>query len=184
MAEEEASVKVFVRFRPVNKREQSEKDVSSSEGSLDVCDDASVKLVIKGKENAFTFDRVFTGSSRQEDVYASVASEAIQDVLNGFHATVFAYGQTGAGKSFTMFGGGDESAAGVIPRAAKHIFDHIANSTEAREWSIKVRAPICHLFCFYYIFFFLQGFVFGNLSGDAARLAESGQQRQAANSRA
>jgi hypothetical protein len=138
MAEEEASVKVFVRFRPVNKREQNEKD-ASGDGSLDVRDDSSVKLVIKGKENAFTFDRVFGGASLQEDVYASVASEAIQDVLNGFHATVFAYGQTGAGKSFTMFGGGAEESSGVIPRAARHIFDHIANSTEAREWSIKVR---------------------------------------------
>ncbi len=50
----------------------------------------ATNLVSKGKENAFTFDRVFGGTSRQEDVYASVASEAIQDVLNGFHATVFA----------------------------------------------------------------------------------------------
>ena len=138
MAEEEASVKVFVRFRPINKRELGEKD-ASNDSSLELREDKEVKLVIKGKENSFTFDRVFGGTSRQDDVYASVASEAIQDVLNGFHATVFAYGQTGAGKSFSMFGGGDEETLGVIPRAARHIFDHIANSTEAREWSIKAR---------------------------------------------
>jgi hypothetical protein len=92
----------------------------------------------KTADNAFCFDRVFQGASvRQEDVYKDVAHDAIQDVLNGFNATVFAYGQTGAGKSFTMFGGA-EDLAGIIPRATKHIFDHIASSTEAREWSVKV----------------------------------------------
>ncbi len=48
MAEEEASVKVFVRFRPVNKREQGEKD-ASADSSLELRDDSSVKLVIKAR---------------------------------------------------------------------------------------------------------------------------------------
>ncbi len=91
------------------------------------------------KSHLFIF--FFSSCAQKEDVYNAVAHDAISDVLNGFNATVFAYGQTGAGKvrakqreakkffkipqSFTMFGGGSEDLAGIIPRASKHIFDHM-----------------------------------------------------------
>lgn len=63
-----------------------------------------------------------------------MAKEIIEDVLNGYNGTIFAYGQTGSGKTHTMYGDfHDEEKKGIIPRAAKHIFDFI----EKCEWDVE-----------------------------------------------
>ena len=57
----------------------------------------------------------------------------VEGVLDGYNGTVFAYGQTGCGKSYTMMGVENPAAnKGVIPRAFDHIFDHVAVSTEVK----------------------------------------------------
>ena len=57
----------------------------------------------------------------------------VEGVLNGYNGTVFAYGQTGCGKSYTMMGVDDPPAnRGIIPRAFDHIFDHVAVSEGTR----------------------------------------------------
>ncbi len=134
MSDEVASVKVYVRFRPVNDREKSEKGNKADDFSLKLNKDA-LKMVLKSKPYDFAFDEVFGDASEQSVVYETVARAAIDDVLRGYNATIFAYGQTGAGKSHTMFG--RDGNEGIIPRAAKHIFDAIANSQENREFSIR-----------------------------------------------
>lgn len=180
MSGESCAVRVFVRFRPTNDRERKEAVDASFKLSLEP---AALAIALKGKETlTFNFDEVRAGraggsarrrgltssaqqvfgpDSQQERVYDTVARAAIDDVLLGYNATIFAYGQTGAGKSHTMFGRegryggrkgwseGSWSAAsthgslvrgfsdGIIPRAAKHIFDAIANSNEEREFSIR-----------------------------------------------
>jgi kinesin family member 3B len=78
--------------------------------------------------HVFTFDAAWGADAIQADVYAAVAP-IVDSVLDGFNGTIFAYGQTGAGKSHTMEGGGAGSGdddAGVIPRSFRHIFDVIA----------------------------------------------------------
>lgn len=52
----------------------------------------------------FTFDRAFGSDSKQVDVYTAVVAPLIEEVLNGYNCTVFAYGQTGTGKTHTMVG--------------------------------------------------------------------------------
>lgn len=52
----------------------------------------------------FTFDRTFGPESKQSDVYHVVAGPLINEVLAGYNCTVFAYGQTGTGKTHTMIG--------------------------------------------------------------------------------
>lgn len=52
----------------------------------------------------FTFDRAFGPESRQSEVYQAVVSPLIEEVLAGYNCTVFAYGQTGTGKTHTMIG--------------------------------------------------------------------------------
>ena len=68
----------------------------------------------------FSFDRVFDEEASQADIYNTV-SPFVQSVLEGYNATVFAYGQTGAGKTYTMMG--DSGSLGVIPRAVCTLFD-------------------------------------------------------------
>ena len=52
----------------------------------------------------YTFDKVFDSNSKQDDIYVETTKQTVQEVLNGKNCTVFAYGSTGAGKTYTMMG--------------------------------------------------------------------------------
>lgn len=69
----------------------------------------------------------------QEVVYDAVARDVVSPVMEGYNGTVMAYGQTGAGKTFTMFGpsNGDYAQRGIIPRAIDQVFDSIDHSQES-----------------------------------------------------
>ena len=71
------------------------------------------------QKSEFTLDAIFDSTTTQERFYNEVNSLTIIDCLNGYHGTVFAYGQSGSGKTFTMFGPdiGNPELKGVIPRA-------------------------------------------------------------------
>ena len=73
----------------------------------------------------FTFDNVFDWNSAQAAVYAETAKPIVDSVLEGYNGTVFAYGQTGTGKTHTMDGGADDSERGIIPRTFDQIFGAI-----------------------------------------------------------
>jgi len=81
---------------------------------------------IEGNVAAYTFNRVFGPESAQKNLYETSVKPAANAVLQGFNATIFAYGQTGTGKTYTMMG--DErdpfnpNSAGMIPRAIEQIF--------------------------------------------------------------
>lgn len=64
------------------------------------------------------------------DLYYESFRDLVDSVLNGFNGTIFAYGQTGTGKTFTMEGiRNNTELKGVIPNSIDHIFCHIAQST-------------------------------------------------------
>jgi kinesin family member 5 len=81
-------------------------------------------LHIPSENQTFSFDYVFGQESAQVDIYEKVGKGAIDDVLEGYNATILAYGQTGSGKTYTMFGEDilEEQLKGIIPRAASDIF--------------------------------------------------------------
>eukprot|EP00578_Thalassiosira_sp_NH16_P029435 CAMPEP_0181087506 /NCGR_PEP_ID=MMETSP1071-20121207/6308_1 /TAXON_ID=35127 /ORGANISM="Thalassiosira sp., Strain NH16" /LENGTH=1240 /DNA_ID=CAMNT_0023169397 /DNA_START=70 /DNA_END=3791 /DNA_ORIENTATION=- len=87
--------------------------------------------IVKGKgrkqlKTSYTFDDVFTAFSTQEEVFEATVKPVIVDVMRGFEATVFAYGQTGTGKTHTMEGSlASPDLHGVIPRSARAIFEHL-----------------------------------------------------------
>uniref|UniRef100_A0A8D0HI31 Kinesin family member 21A n=1 Tax=Sphenodon punctatus TaxID=8508 RepID=A0A8D0HI31_SPHPU len=91
--------------------------------------------VFLGKDKAFTFDYVFNIDSQQEDIYVQCVEKLIEGCFEGYNATVFAYGQTGAGKTYTMGTGFDvnitEEEQGIIPRAVKHLFKCIEEKRQA-----------------------------------------------------
>lgn len=53
---------------------------------------------------SFTFDKVLNSNSTQESAYVAAGRSSVQSLLNGFNGTIFAYGQSGSGKTFTMLG--------------------------------------------------------------------------------
>lgn len=95
----------------------------------------------------YTYDHVFGPDATQADVYEGIVEPIVDEVLQGYNCTVFAYGQTGTGKTHTMEGRRDADMAGIeerrladnagiIPRAVKQVFDHLRSITD--EHSVRV----------------------------------------------
>ncbi|KAL2208812.1 kinesin-domain-containing protein [Sarocladium strictum] len=130
------SIKVVARFRPQNKIELE------SGGKPIVTFDSEDTCTIDSREaqGSFTFDRVFGMDSLQQDIFDYSIRPTVDDILNGYNGTVFAYGQTGAGKSYTMSGTNieDEVGRGVIPRIVEQIFASIMTSPSTIEYTVRV----------------------------------------------
>ncbi|XP_074082398.1 kinesin heavy chain isoform X2 [Macrotis lagotis] len=127
----ECSIKVLCRFRPLNQSEilRGDKFIPLFQG-----DDS---VIIGGKP--YVFDRVFPPNTTQEQVYHACAMQIVKDVLAGYNGTIFAYGQTSSGKTHTMEGKlHDPQLMGIIPRIARDIFNHIYSMDENLEFHIKV----------------------------------------------
>jgi kinesin family protein 5 len=79
-------------------------------------------------------------NSRQKDVFDFSIKPTVDDILNGYNGTVFAYGQTGAGKSYTMMGTDidNDEGRGVIPRIVEQIFASILSSPGTIEYTVRV----------------------------------------------
>eukprot|EP01132_Coremiostelium_polycephalum_P002820 gene2820-3505_t len=128
------SCNIRVMARPLNDREKALKE---NQNVFDFPNETQVVISHTGKNEPFTFDRIFPPDSTQEEVFETIES-TVTDVLSGFNATIFTYGQTGSGKTFSLFG--DKSStelAGIIPRCNVLIFNSIAEDTSGSEFSIK-----------------------------------------------
>ncbi|CAH8831112.1 unnamed protein product [Trichobilharzia szidati] len=129
------TVKVVVRCRPLNERETLagyEKCVF-----VDVPNATIEVRNPKGKPDEaprrFTFDLVYDENSTQRDLFDESFRDLITSVLEGFNGTIFAYGQTGTGKTFTIQGVEDNpELRGVMPNSFDLIFDHISRSKDAQ----------------------------------------------------
>ncbi|KAG5678199.1 hypothetical protein PVAND_007892 [Polypedilum vanderplanki] len=138
------NIQVYVRVRPTNARERLLKsnEVVEVQGNRDII----VKQLHDSRTTKkFTFDRAFGMNSSQVDVYKTVVEPLTQEVLDGYNCTVFAYGQTGTGKTYTMIGEeqslvtssyDDASSVGMIPRALSHLFDKLR--TQQVEFVMRV----------------------------------------------
>ena len=80
----------------------------------------------------FSFDGVYFVEDTTKQIYEEICFPLVDSVLEGFNGTIFAYGQTGCGKSYTMMGVDDDENRGVIPRVFYHVFDTIAVSEETK----------------------------------------------------
>ena len=130
-------VKVMVRVRPMNQREREKRctnvvDVDQSAMSIGLTDPND-----KDTQKVFSYDSVFPMDCHQQSVYESAAFTLVESVLEGYNGTIFAYGQTGCGKTHTMMGEpSDDKLKGIIPRAFAHIFGKI-ESTANKNYLIR-----------------------------------------------
>ncbi|XP_009900091.2 kinesin-like protein KIF3B [Dryobates pubescens] len=130
-AKSSESVRVVVRCRPMNGKERT----ASYERVVNV-DVKLGQVSVKNPRGAsheppktFTFDAVYDWNSKQVELYDETFRPLVDSVLQGFNGTIFAYGQTGTGKTYTMEGvRGDPEKRGVIPNSFEHIFTHISRS--------------------------------------------------------
>ncbi|XP_066968368.1 kinesin-like protein KIF3B isoform X4 [Macrobrachium rosenbergii] len=125
------SVKVVVRCRPMNEQETAHGYTRVVDMDVDrgVVELRNVKAPETDPRKTFTFDAVYDWNSKQLELYDETFRPLVDSVLCGFNGTIFAYGQTGTGKTYTMEGIRDDpDQRGVIPNSFEHIFDHIARS--------------------------------------------------------
>ncbi|CAN0445111.1 unnamed protein product, partial [Ectocarpus sp. 12 AP-2014] len=113
---------VLVRIRPVSRSEQGQRCFLQVQGPTQQLHVPASKTT--ASEKTCTFDAVLPHTTTQEEVYRVAGPKLIQNLLQGFNATMIAYGQTGSGKTFTMEGSGQEP--GVIPRLCKGLFEAIS----------------------------------------------------------
>ncbi|XDV14684.1 hypothetical protein PO909_014897 [Leuciscus waleckii] len=102
---------------------------------MDPCEDAdNVLRANRSREKTYMFDVAFDHTATQEDVYVATTKNLIEGVIAGYNATVFAYGPTGAGKTYTMLG--LDSEPGIYIRTLNDLFTAIEDSTEDLNCSV------------------------------------------------
>ncbi|XP_036000546.1 centromere-associated protein E isoform X2 [Fundulus heteroclitus] len=133
----ESAVKVCVRIRPVVAREEK----AASEKAQPVqlfwkADKKSICQIDDGNSSkSFSFDRVFTAEESTSQLYMDIAKPLVVSTVEGYNGTIFAYGQTSSGKTFTMMG--SDRNPGVIPLAVDDVFQTIKNFPN-KEFLLRV----------------------------------------------
>ncbi|CDQ91296.1 unnamed protein product [Oncorhynchus mykiss] len=135
------TVKVVIRCRPLNRKEEA----AAAVGGIVEMDMRLGQVVLWNPHGppgeprkTFTFDSVYDPSSKQRDLYDETVRPLIDSVLDGFNGTIFAYGQTGTGKTYTMQGVWLEpERRGVIPNAFEHVFTQISRSSADRQYLVR-----------------------------------------------
>ena len=156
------AVRVIVRCRPLNEREKRLKcdvaiDVDESRNQVVLKTDPTSKTTLNKEPKCFTFDGAYGVNSKTSNIYAESAASLVESVIDGFNGTVFAYGQTGCGKSYTMEGPDIEKSltgdtgmpdnAGIIPRAYADIFDSVAlSNAENKDKRFLIHASYLEIY--------------------------------------
>nr|XP_043876648.1 kinesin-like protein KIF1C [Solea senegalensis] len=141
-----ASVKVAVRVRPFNSREtgRNAKCVIQMQGNTTCI--SNPKLGKDGAKN-FTFDYSYWSHTTTDDpsfasqrqVYKDIGEEMLLHAFEGYNVCIFAYGQTGAGKSYTMMGKQEPGQEGIIPQLCEDLFQRTGeNSDPDLNYSVEV----------------------------------------------
>ncbi|XP_043527341.1 kinesin-like protein KIF18A isoform X1 [Frieseomelitta varia] len=150
----QTSIKVIVRIRPQNQNEMQ----SNYKTVVKVVDDKMLifdpkeeqnpffyhgvaqkgrdLLKKQNKELQFIFDKIFDVTSDNNDVFEGSTKDLICNLLDGYNCSVFAYGATGAGKTHTMLGNGDDP--GITYRTVAELFSEIEKQSEQREFNLGV----------------------------------------------
>ncbi|XP_005184928.1 kinesin-like protein Klp68D [Musca domestica] len=133
-------VQVVVRCRPMSNKERSEGydeviSVYPKRGVIEISNQTDTQ---KEQRKVFTYDAVYDPGASQTTVYNEVVFPLVSSVLEGYNGCIFAYGQTGTGKTFTMEGiRGNDELVGIIPRSFEQIWLHI-NRTENFQFLVDV----------------------------------------------
>ncbi|XP_014600360.1 PREDICTED: kinesin-like protein unc-104 isoform X5 [Polistes canadensis] len=143
-----SSVKVAVRVRPFNNREISREAQCIIEMSGNTTSIVNPKVPAGSKDaiksfnydySYFSMDPCESNYSSQIMVYKDIGEEMLEHAFEGYNVCIFAYGQTGAGKSYTMMGKQEDGQEGIIPQICKDLFRKISrNSSEQLKYSVEV----------------------------------------------
>lgn len=136
------AIRVFCRFRPMVQREREVGDAVVVR-KADAFTVEMGRSGPSGEPKSFHFDSVFEASSSQEEVFAD-CRELVQSAVDGYNVTIFAYGQTGAGKTHTMYG--TPTDPGLAPRSIHALFDVIRREQQRGGKTFSVRTYMIEVY--------------------------------------
>ncbi|XP_078806874.1 kinesin-like protein KIF1B isoform X14 [Oryzias latipes] len=149
-----ASVKVAVRVRPFNSREigKESKCIIQMQGNTTTILNPKAP---KEPAKTFSFDYSYWSHTTPEDpsfasqnrVYNDIGKEMLEHAFEGYNVCIFAYGQTGAGKSYTMMGKQEEGQEGIIPMLCEDLFEKINEDNNKEELSYSVEVSYMEIYC-------------------------------------
>ncbi|XP_042316625.1 kinesin-like protein KIF1A isoform X11 [Sceloporus undulatus] len=148
-----ASVKVAVRVRPFNSREMGKDSkciIQMTGNTTTIINPKQPKETPK----SFSFDYSYWSHTTPDDinyasqkqVYRDIGEEMLQHAFEGYNVCIFAYGQTGAGKSYTMMGRQEKDQQGIIPQLCEDLFSRI-NDTTNDNMSYSVEVSYMEIYC-------------------------------------
>ncbi|KAM6244977.1 LOW QUALITY PROTEIN: kinesin-like protein KIF19 [Spheniscus humboldti] len=144
LAMKEQQLTVALRIRPINEAEVEEGAalVARRVGEQRVVlmdpseDPDDILRANRSRENTFVFDMVFDHRATQEEVYVSTTKSLIGGVISGYNATIFAYGPTGAGKTYTMLG--TDCEPGIYIRTLDDLFKALEATTKEMDYRVSM----------------------------------------------
>ncbi|KAK7320334.1 hypothetical protein VNO77_29723 [Canavalia gladiata] len=145
--ESDPSVKVVVRIRPTNN--------NGIEGGRTVKKVSSDTLCLGDRQ--FTFDSIFDSNTNQEDIFHSVGVPLVRDALAGYNTSILSYGQSGSGKTYTMWGPpsamfeepSPQSHKGIVPRIFQMLFSELEREqhvTEGKQFNYQCRCSFLEIY--------------------------------------
>ncbi|XP_073163487.1 kinesin-like protein KIFC3 isoform X4 [Lepidochelys kempii] len=134
------NIRVFGRVRPITK-EDGEGPEAANSVTFDPDDDAILHLMHKGKQVSFELDKVFSPQATQQDVFQEVQA-LITSCIDGYNVCIFAYGQTGAGKTYTMEGTPENP--GINQRALQLLFSEVQR--KASDWGYTITVSVAEIY--------------------------------------
>ncbi|XP_006637740.2 kinesin-like protein KIF1A isoform X20 [Lepisosteus oculatus] len=148
-----ASVKVAVRVRPFNSREMARDSKCIIQMSGNTTTIVNPKQPKETK--SFNFDYSYWSHTTPEDinyasqqqVYRDIGEEMLEHAFEGYNVCIFAYGQTGAGKSYTMMGKQEKDQQGIIPQLCEDLFSRINDSNNDNSMSYSVEVSYMEIYC-------------------------------------
>ncbi|KHJ41053.1 kinesin motor domain protein [Trichuris suis] len=140
---DEVAICVAVRVRQILSSELE----TTSDRTISITVDSRLGTICFGRgdqERVFQFDHCIrdladdgkTADDRQKDLFNRLGAPMVSDVLNGINCTLFAYGQTGTGKTYSLFGTSGEP--GLIPRTCKLLLNKLRCMGPETQWSMEI----------------------------------------------
>lgn len=134
------AVQVVVRCRPMSAKEESQ----GHSQIVDMWPQRGIVHITNPRKThgcsgrMFTFDSVYDWSASQDDLYENTVKPLVYSVLDGYNGTIFAYGQTGTGKTYTMLGSrGNPKEKGVTSKCFEDIFRHITYTGDHVNYVVR-----------------------------------------------
>lgn len=154
MGDQKDNVKVAIRIRPFNDKERQE---GGKPGIVIQEAYKTIAIEIKNEKKAFTFDFVASEDITQQEIFEKIGKPIAKSCLSGYNGTIFAYGQTGAGKTFTILGNNIESISypnlqqdfgchGLLPRCFEYLFSSIQEETSSNDRKYLIKCSYLEIY--------------------------------------